>query len=162
MAGSRKSLKSIGFMKTKGLRHPSFALTIIHWTCILRSIKSNLPRGKPDSFRPSLCPESARHMAYFSKSPLPPTAWVSEPNPKGSQDGSFNRLSNQSRELADLAPWAELGSDPLRVLGKQLRHTTSSFKILSTDAWTGQREGVKTEAGAGGGGWEIPSSTGLT
>lgn len=100
----RKSLKSIGFMKTKGLRHPSFALTIIHWTCILRSIKSNLPRGKPDSFRPSLCSESARHMAYFCKSPLLPTAWVSEPNPKGSQDGSFNRLSNQSRELADLAP----------------------------------------------------------
>lgn len=29
MTGNRKSLKSIGSMKTKGLRHPSFALTII-------------------------------------------------------------------------------------------------------------------------------------
>lgn len=99
----KKSLKSIGSMKTKDLSHPSFALTIIHWTCILCSIKSNLPQGKPDSFRPSLCSESTSHMAYFSKSPLLPTALLPEPNPMGSQDGSFNLLSNQSREPADLA-----------------------------------------------------------
>lgn len=112
MAGSRKSLKSIGFMKTKGLRHPSFALTIIHWTCILCSIKSSLPWGKPDSFRPSLCSESASHMANFNKSPLPLTALVSEPNPKGSQDGSFDRPSNQSPELANLGPLSWAGTAP--------------------------------------------------
>lgn len=153
-------------MKTKGLRHPSFALTIIHWTCILCSIKSNLPWGKPDSFRPSLCSESANHTAYFNKSPLLPTALVSEPNPKGSQDGSFNLLSNQSQELADLAllGWAGIAclwSGRVRP-GRRRLHTTSSFKSLSTDTWKGQEEGVKTEAGAGVGGWDIRSQTGLT
>lgn len=95
-------------MKTKGLRHPSFALTIIHWSCILCSIRSNLPSGEPDSFRPRLCSESHSHMAYFNMPPLLPTAVVPEPSPKSSADGSLNLLSNQSGELADLASlgWA--------------------------------------------------------
>lgn len=51
-------------------------------------------------------------MAYFNKSPLLPTALLSEPNPIGSQDGSFNLLSNQSREPADLALLGWAGERP--------------------------------------------------
>lgn len=163
MAESRRSLKSTGSMKIKGLRHPSLALTVIHWTCILCSIKSNLPSGEPDSFRSSLCSESTSHMAYFNKSPLLPMALVSEPSPEGSADGSLNLLRNQSREPADLAPlgwaWAAacLVAGASLGPGKPQQHTTSFFKILSLGPWKGQKESVKTEAGAGVGGWEIRS-----
>lgn len=170
MAGSRMPLKSVGFVKMKGLRHPSFALTTIHWTWILCSIKSNLPRGKPDSFMPSLCSESGSHMAYFNKSPLLPTASDLEANPKGSGDGPFSRLSNQPREHADWlrsAPQNRGSSLPCGLgsilgLGKQAQHQASPIKSLSVGTWKGQEEGVKTDTGAGVGGWEVQSYTGLT
>lgn len=73
-------------------------------------------------------------MASFNKSPLLPTALVSEPSPKGSADGSLCLLSNQSQELADLAPlvWAwgaaclvaRAGLGP----GKPQPHTTFFFQ----------------------------------
>lgn len=77
-------------------------------------------------------------MASFNKSPLPPTAMVSEPNPKGSQDGSFSLLSNQSLALANLAPphppprlsW---GVACFVAWGSGSNTELSSFTILSTD-----------------------------
>lgn len=82
-------------------------------------------------------------MAPFSKTPLLPTALVSEPSPQGSADGSLHLLSNQSQELSDLAPlgraWgaaclvARAGLGP----GKPQPHTTFFFKSLSPDPWKG-------------------------
>lgn len=102
-------------------------------------------------------------MASFNKSPLLPTALVSEPNPKGSKDGSFNLLSNQSQELAAPARLAEIQEQPASwpvqypAWGSSSKCITSSLKSLYTNTWKGQEEGVKTEAGVGVGGWEIRS-----
>lgn len=102
-----------------------------------------------------VCSQSTSHMAYFNKSPLLPMALVSEPSPKGSPDGSFNLLSNQSWELADLAllGWARgaacLVASVSLSPGKPQQHTTSFFKSFLPDPWKGQEESVKTEAGPG-------------
>ena len=71
-------------------------------------------------------------MAYFSKSPLLPTALLSEPNPMGTQDVSFNLLSNQSREPADLAlpGWAgERPAPATRRLGPGAAAVTHNLQV---------------------------------
>lgn len=121
VAGSREPLRSIDSMENEGSETPFVCSNHNPSTCILCSIKSNLPQGKPDSSRPNVCSKSTSHMACFNKSPLLPTAlfqsqipqapgmdhsvfWVI--NPESSRScPSFTELREQATCLRQTWAW---------------------------------------------------------
>lgn len=126
----------------------------MHGACILCSIKSNLPQGKPDSFRLGLCSQSTDTQPPSISPHYCRLHWFQSQIPRAPKMDHSIFPSNQSQEFVALLAWLSFRSRSLMAgvvvgWGSCCPGQKSSFWNLSTHTWKGQKEGVKTEAGAG-------------
>lgn len=86
----------------------------MHGACILCSIKSNLPQGKPDSFRLGLCSQSTDTQPPSISPHYCRLHWFQSQIPRAPKMDHSIFPSNQSQEFVALLAWLSFTSRSLR------------------------------------------------